>query len=55
MSRIEESRVEGIVIESTYNWYWLVDGLPEHTDDDSERRARRPTRSTKPRLSIAPL
>ncbi len=19
--------VEGIVIESTYNWYWLVDGL----------------------------
>jgi len=29
MSRIEESRIEGIVIESTYNWYWLVDGLME--------------------------
>ena len=22
-------RVEGIVVESTYNWYWLVDGLME--------------------------
>ena len=21
--------LEGIVIESTYNWYWLVDGLQE--------------------------
>jgi transposase len=20
----------GIVVESTYNWYWLVDGLQEH-------------------------
>jgi len=29
MSRIEESRIEGIVIESTYNWYWLVDSLME--------------------------
>jgi transposase len=29
MSRIEESRIEEIVIESTYNWYWLVDGLME--------------------------
>ena len=24
-----QSRVEGIVVESTYNWYWLVDGLME--------------------------
>ena len=22
--------VQGIVVESTYNWYWLVDGLMEH-------------------------
>ena len=21
------STIEGIVVESTYNWYWLVDGL----------------------------
>ena len=25
-----QSRMEGIVVESTYNWYWLVDGLMEH-------------------------
>jgi transposase len=23
-------RLEGIVVESTYNWYWLVDGLHDH-------------------------
>jgi len=22
--------LEGVVVESTYNWYWLVDGLQEH-------------------------
>ena len=22
--------LEGVVVESTYNWYWLVDGLKEH-------------------------
>ena len=22
--------LHGIVVESTYNWYWLVDGLQEH-------------------------
>jgi transposase len=22
--------LEGIVVESIYNWYWLVDGLQEH-------------------------
>jgi transposase len=22
-----QSTLEGIVVESTYNWYWLVDGL----------------------------
>ena len=22
--------IEGVVVESTYNWYWLVDGLIEH-------------------------
>ena len=26
---IYQSRLEGIVVESTYNWYWLVDGLIE--------------------------
>jgi transposase len=26
---IYQWRVEGIVVESTYNWYWLVDGLME--------------------------
>lgn len=23
------AEIEGIVVESTYNWYWLVDGLME--------------------------
>jgi len=23
-------RIKGVVVESTYNWYWLVDGLQEH-------------------------
>lgn len=23
-------RMKGVVVESTYNWYWLVDGLMEH-------------------------
>ena len=23
-------KLKGIVVESTYNWYWLVDGLQEH-------------------------
>jgi transposase len=23
-------RLQGIVVESTYNWYWLVDGLMDH-------------------------
>ena len=22
--------LQGVVVESTYNWYWLVDGLQEH-------------------------
>jgi transposase len=22
-----QKSIEGIVVESTYNWYWLVDGL----------------------------
>ena len=25
-----ESLLDGVVVESTYNWYWLVDGLQEH-------------------------
>jgi transposase len=25
-----KDRLEGVVVESTYNWYWLVDGLMEH-------------------------
>ena len=25
-----EEFLEGVVVESTYNWYWLVDGLQEH-------------------------
>ena len=25
-----KSELEGVVVESTYNWYWLVDGLREH-------------------------
>ena len=24
-----QDRIEGLVVESTYNWYWLVDGLME--------------------------
>ena len=27
------SRLDGLVVESTYNWYWLVDGLAEHGYD----------------------
>ena len=23
-----KKEIQGIVVESTYNWYWLVDGLP---------------------------
>ena len=22
--------IEGVVVESTFNWYWLVDGLMDH-------------------------
>ena len=25
-----KSDLEGVIVESTYNWYWLVDGLQEH-------------------------
>jgi transposase len=25
-----KSTLKGLVVESTYNWYWLVDGLQEH-------------------------
>jgi transposase len=25
-----QRRLEKIVVESTYNWYWLVDGLQDH-------------------------
>ena len=46
---VYQSRLEGIVVESTYNWYWLVDGLMEsrrvqgapgqHGGDPTVRRA----------------
>ena len=26
--------LEGVVVESTFNWYWLVDGLMEHEKGD---------------------
>ena len=26
---LHHGEVEGVVVESTYNWYWLVDGLME--------------------------
>jgi transposase len=25
-----KDNLEGVIVESTYNWYWLVDGLQEH-------------------------
>jgi transposase len=25
-----QSEISGVVVESTYNWYWLVDGLMDH-------------------------
>jgi len=25
-----KSDLKGVIVESTYNWYWLVDGLQEH-------------------------
>jgi len=24
-----KDQISGVVVESTYNWYWLVDGLQE--------------------------
>jgi len=27
--RLHHGEIEGLVVESTYNWYWLVDGLME--------------------------
>ena len=36
----------GVVIESTYNWYWLVDGLME-TDYRVHWRTRRRSKSTR--------
>ena len=24
-----QASLQGVVVESTYNWYWLVDGLME--------------------------
>jgi transposase len=37
------SSMEGIVVESTYNWYWLVDGLMEkgHRVHLAERESQR--------------
>jgi transposase len=26
---LHRGEIEGVAIESTYNWYWLVDGLME--------------------------
>ena len=26
---LHHREIEGVVVESTYNWYWLVDGLME--------------------------
>jgi transposase len=26
---LHHGAIEGVVVESTYNWYWLVDGLME--------------------------
>jgi transposase len=28
-----KNELQGVVVESTYNWYWLVDGLQEHGYD----------------------
>jgi len=25
-----QSQIQGVAVESTYNWYWLVDGLMDH-------------------------
>ncbi len=25
-----KDRIQGVVVESTFNWYWLVDGLMEN-------------------------
>ena len=25
-----KNNLDGVVVESTYNWYWLVDGLQNH-------------------------
>ncbi len=27
-----QASLKGVAIESTFNWYWLVDGLQDHSD-----------------------
>jgi transposase len=34
-----QAEIEGIVVESTYNWYWLVDGLQRSTSGKYRRDA----------------
>jgi transposase len=35
-----QGSLEGIVVESTYNWYWLVDGLDGERPPGSSREHR---------------
>ena len=39
-----EEHIVGIVVESTFNWYWLVDGLMENGYEDRLLRSPGPSR-----------
>ena len=43
---VYQSELEGIVVEATYNWYWLVDGLMEQ-DTNCTWPTRRRSNNTK--------
>ena len=60
---VYQSELQGIVVESTYNWYWLVDGLMEqgyrvasgqHRGDPAVRRTEVYRRSLRCALAGAP-
>ena len=47
------TEMEGLVVESTYNWYWLVDGLME-ADYRVHLANPRPQRRSRPCLAACP-
>ena len=37
-----QSEIKGVAVESTYNWYWLVDGEKKIIGQESSRSGRTP-------------